>query len=247
MIDSSCTPKDIGKIPRKIKSGFSSFTAGQWRLWTLIFSIICLHNVLPSPKLECWRQYVISCALISCKSVYKDSVRTAHKYIVRFCKLSSMLYGKEFCTINTHLHCHLRDVILDYGPIHSFWLFSFERYNGILGNIPNNHRSITMQLMRKFTQHTHLAGMHESLPPDLQDELSPFLRCANNSGAVGQSQDQISMTKALLLKVDGNLFDGSTWWEIMEYEKLCPPIIEKVLTSHEDVHSFVSQWTCARS
>ncbi len=233
MVDSSFTPRDIGRIPRKIRSGFSSFTADQWRIWTLIFSMICLQNVLPSPELECWRQYVIACALISSKSISEGSVTTAHDYIVRFCKLSSMLYGKEFCTVNMHLHCHLRDIILDYGPIHSFWLFSFERYNGILGNIPNNHRSITMQLMRKFTQYNHLAGLHDKLPPDLKDEISPYLRYANNTGAVGKTLNPVSITIALSSKIDGNPFDGSISWDKADYEKLCPPIKETVLTAHE--------------
>ena len=33
-------------------------------------------------------------------------------------------------TPNMHLHCHLKQSLLDYGPIHNFWLFSFERHNG---------------------------------------------------------------------------------------------------------------------
>lgn len=31
-----------------------------------------------------------------------------------------------------HLHGHLKDVILDYGPVQEFWCFPFERYNMIL-------------------------------------------------------------------------------------------------------------------
>lgn len=53
-------------------------------------------------------------------------------------------------TPNVHMHGHLKDAILDYGPIHSFWLFSFERYNDILGNQPNNNCLIESQLMQRF-------------------------------------------------------------------------------------------------
>lgn len=49
-----------------------------------------------------------------------------------------------------HLHSHVVDCIMDYGPVYSFWLFSFERYNGLLGNFSTNQRSIELQLMRKF-------------------------------------------------------------------------------------------------
>lgn len=42
------------------------------------------------------------------------------------------------------------------GPMHSYWLFPFERYNGLLGNQPTNNRSIELQLMRHFQRdNTH--------------------------------------------------------------------------------------------
>ena len=132
----------------------------------LIYGHICLTGILPTADLECWRQFVIACALLCSKSVTIETTEYAHGCIVRFCKLSSILYGKAFCTINMHLHCDLRDIILDYGPVHSFWLFSFERYNGILGDLPNNHRAITLQLMRKFTQFINIASNHEQLLSD---------------------------------------------------------------------------------
>lgn len=49
-----------------------------------------------------------------------------------------------------HLHWHLAECIQDYGPIYGFWLFPFERYNGILGNFPTNKRSTAEQLMKPF-------------------------------------------------------------------------------------------------
>ena len=49
-----------------------------------------------------------------------------------------------------HLHCHLKEVILDNGPVHSFWCFSFERYNGILGSTPTNKRSVEVQITRRL-------------------------------------------------------------------------------------------------
>ena len=49
-----------------------------------------------------------------------------------------------------HIHCHLKENLLDYGPIHSYWCFGFKRYNGILGNIATNNRSVELQLMWKL-------------------------------------------------------------------------------------------------
>ena len=38
----------------------------------------------------------------------------------------------------------------DYGPVYGFWLFSFERMNGVLEHQPTNHQCIEVQLMSRF-------------------------------------------------------------------------------------------------
>jgi len=45
------------------------------------------------------------------------------------------MYGKHI-TPNMHIHSHLKDCILDYGPLHGFWLFAFEHFSGPLGSLP---------------------------------------------------------------------------------------------------------------
>jgi len=74
----------------------------------------------------------------------------AHSHLLNFCKGFEQLYGKHRVTPNMHLHTHLVDCILDFGPVYSFWLFSFERYNGIVGDYGTNQKSVEIQLMRKF-------------------------------------------------------------------------------------------------
>lgn len=44
-----------------------------------------------------------------------------------------------------------------------FWLYAYERYNGVLGSIPNNNRSIEVQLMNRFTSDNMLCT---SLPSE---------------------------------------------------------------------------------
>ena len=62
-----------------------------------------------------------------------------------------------------HMHCHLAACVREFGPIHSFWLFPFERYNGILEGQPTNNRSIDLQLMHRFQKdNTHLHLHHEA-------------------------------------------------------------------------------------
>ena len=46
-VNSLNVPNEIGRIPCKIASSFADFTADEWKNWTLIYSLYCLHDVLP--------------------------------------------------------------------------------------------------------------------------------------------------------------------------------------------------------
>jgi hypothetical protein len=86
-----------------------------------------------------------------CKyTVSVSDIRLADALLLQFCKRVESLYGADIITPNMHMHCHLRACIEDYGPIHGFWLFAFERYNGVLGSMPTNNRSIEIQFMTRF-------------------------------------------------------------------------------------------------
>ncbi|RHZ89046.1 hypothetical protein Glove_19g345 [Diversispora epigaea] len=56
-------------------------------------------------------------------------------------------YGRNVITPNLHLSFHLSACSHDFGPLYAFWCFSFERMNGILGSLPNSHRTIEPELM----------------------------------------------------------------------------------------------------
>ena len=70
-------------------------------------------------------------------------------YIKLFSQKFEEINGKDACTPNMHLHHHLAECLLDYGPPYAFWCYSFERYNGMLGKFPTNQRNIEPQLMKK--------------------------------------------------------------------------------------------------
>lgn len=71
-----------------------------------------------------------------------------------------------------HLHAHIADCMLDCRPVHSFWLYSFERYNGYLGTLPNNNRSIELQLMRRFNRDSMISEIN--YPEYFKEELQKW-------------------------------------------------------------------------
>ena len=96
---------------------------------------------------------------MKCRTLCKPSLSTtditlASALLRQFCKHFTESYGRELVTPNIHLHTHLTECIRDYGPVHSFWLFSFERYNDILSHEPSNNRSIEVLPMNRFIHDT---------------------------------------------------------------------------------------------
>ena len=134
-VDSIIVPATIGRIPKKIASAFGGVTAEQWMNWTLFFSLYALRGLIPEQHYRCWEAFVLACRLLSSPVLSDVNIRKADLLLVHFCRKFELLYGKSEVTPNMHLHCHLSGCIEDYGPIFGFWLFSFERYNGMLGTI----------------------------------------------------------------------------------------------------------------
>ena len=56
---------------------------------------------------------------------------------------------------------------MDFGPVYSFWCYSFERYNGILGGYQTNNRSISVQVMRKFSESHSIVNSYSNLDHDI--------------------------------------------------------------------------------
>ena len=91
-----------------------------------------------------------ACVLLCTKRLIKSKITEAHNYLRLFCDQFQQVNGDSTCTPNMHLHLHLSECLLDYGPVYGFWcIYSFERYNGTLGKYPNNQKHIEPQLMKK--------------------------------------------------------------------------------------------------
>ena len=68
-----------------------------------------------------------------------------------------------------------------------FWLFSFERYNGILGKQPSNNRSIEPQLMHSFLRDNLVSCL--TYPTDFQEEFANVCNAVSKDQLVGSLKD----------------------------------------------------------
>ena len=149
-VDRIRVPLNIGRIPHKVESQVSSLTADQWKNWVLIYSIPALLSILSQEHLECWSLFVEACSFILKPIINIDDIMEGDRKLTQFCKCYEQLYGKSKCTPNMHLHLHLKQCLFDYGPVHSFWCFPFERYNGIFESFNKNWMCPELQIMTKF-------------------------------------------------------------------------------------------------
>ena len=95
---------------------------------------------------------------------------------VQFGKMFEHVFSKKHVTPNMHCHLHMLKQILDYGPPHTFWLFGFERMNGLLGAVPTNGKGIKAQFMRKFIIDEFILQKRQTLDPKATDVAGGLAR-----------------------------------------------------------------------
>ena len=82
--------------------------------------------------------FVRACSLLVCRIIDDDVLSEAHDRLLSVALLIEENYGPEVITPNIHLSLHLIECCWDYGPLYSFWYYSFERMNGVLGSYLNS-------------------------------------------------------------------------------------------------------------
>ena len=149
-VDSYPAPHGMGRIPRKIATSFGGFTAEQWKNWIILYSMFALRGILPDNHYKCWQTFALACFFLCRRAITDTDLLKADHLLIKFCESIERLFGCQCITPNMHLHGHIAECIKDYGSIYGFWLFSFERYNGLLERYSTNNREIAVQLMRRF-------------------------------------------------------------------------------------------------
>ncbi|GET53938.1 hypothetical protein GLOIN_2v1786147 [Rhizophagus irregularis DAOM 181602=DAOM 197198] len=151
-MDEFKVPADLGRIPGKVDcgDGFSNFTADQWRIFFTIYATVSLWEHLSENDRKILVNFVRICSISVSRIVEVDFMREAHQWLINLVKLIEENYGRDKITPNLHLSLHLCECSLDYGPLYTFWCFSFERMNGMLGSFPNSRRKIEPEIMRRL-------------------------------------------------------------------------------------------------
>lgn len=142
-----------------------------------------LNDILPSIHMQCWSHFVKASIILRQYTIKESDLEVADEHLLKFCQEFQRIYGKEKCTPNMHLHNHLQECILDYGPASTFWAFPFERFNGILESFSKNWMKPEEQILHKLVNFQDL----KNTPPEfsVMKELYSIDDC---EGSLQQTQ-----------------------------------------------------------
>lgn len=148
-------------IPSKIESAFQGFTASQWKIWVCTYSLFALKCLLSENDYNIWKCFVSAARILCARVITRSELADADRCLRVFCNRFEQKYGKRWCSMNMHLHLHLKSCIEDYGPVHGFWCFSFERANGTLGDYHTNSRHTEVIIMHKWLPDWQISQKHD--------------------------------------------------------------------------------------
>ena len=222
-------PHSVGRLPIKIASGFSGFTADQWKNWTVSYSSIVLRDILPSIHLQYWLLFVKACSLLCKRCLKRSAVEVSDQCLRLFCVKFQEVNGADACTPNMHMHLHLKECLLDYGPPYAFWCYAFERYNGMLGRFPTNQKIIESQLMKKCLTLQELQS--ETFP----EEGEPFrdILIQHTSSASGSVLMSMSTDLLNFIALSAPIFEKGLNFTTSIHEKCLPPLKDIILSSDQ--------------
>ena len=235
-VDQMNPPPKVGRIPRKIQSGFFSITADEWKNWIVLYSPYALFGLLEREHYECWCYFVEACQLICQPTIKEDMILKAHELLLLFCTTFERLYGKEKCTPNMHMACHLKDTIYDYGSVYGFWCFSFERYNGILEGMKKSWVSPEKQLLMKFLYLQLLYFQNPSKPSnDFISLIHTGMENLRGSENISGSLSQMAFEELEVIEQAKSLSGSVSNIDAREkaFHKVIQPLYEKCFSDIE--------------
>ena len=142
-------PSWMERPPRNFGSAsHGKLKADQWRTVCTVSLVMTLCRLWGSPDsstkhkllLDNFVSLICAVDLATRRSMDPDRVERFDRYMFRYLQTLRYLFGHQLVP-NHHLSLHLRECLLLFGPVHGWWAFPFERYNGLLQNLNTNNKS----------------------------------------------------------------------------------------------------------
>ncbi|KAJ8457610.1 hypothetical protein ONZ51_g11431 [Trametes cubensis] len=166
-------PSWMERPPRNFGSAaHGKLKADQWRTVctvNLTITLTRLWGVASATQrqhllLNNFLHLVIAVDLATRRSMTKERAAAFDDHMLQYLQGLRELFSHELVP-NHHLSLHLAACLMMFGPVHGWWGFPFERYNGILQsmNINNLPEDIPFTFMRGFYCGAELRGLMGSI------------------------------------------------------------------------------------
>ena len=217
-------PSDIGRIPYKVRSGFSSFTADQWKNWTIHFSLLVLHDILSGENLECWRHFCVSLPhtfavnsllltrfdwqmLFFCSFVEEQSACMEHTSLHPICTCTATCVlvsrtmahcmGSGYLPLNATKVYWVKHHVTTYLLRHNLCSISWERMKFCQHLY---HRSFSGELKPLFPKQIQASGsLHETISPAKDHDM--FLPMTSRSWTIDSPNTKFKLPSHCTRKV----------------------------------------------
>ena len=162
-------------------------------------------------------------------------------------KLIEQYYGPNLIASNIHLSLHIRQCCLDYGSPYTYWCYSFERMNGLLGSYPTSNRSIEPELMRILMKNAQVEFRINSADSDgaklLFDQVLPLLD-KKVRGSLKMTENFESKDLIAYLEMADKINTANIITRIERYpDEMIKPILSNVYLSQNIYQSLVKYYS----
>lgn len=83
---------------------------------------------------------VCAVELATRRTMDRDRVEKFDRHMYQYLDGLRSIFSHDFVP-NHHLSLHLHECLLLFGPVHAWWVFPFERYNGLLQHLNTNSKT----------------------------------------------------------------------------------------------------------
>ncbi|KAI0324601.1 hypothetical protein GY45DRAFT_1262514 [Cubamyces sp. BRFM 1775] len=153
-------PSWMERPPRNFGSpSHGKLKADQWRTVCTVNLVITLCRLWGSPEssererllLDNFIHLVCAVDLATRRFTDPRRIERCDDHMRQYLASLRSLFAHNLVP-NHHLSLHLRDCLLLFGPVHAWWAFPFERYNGLLQqlNVNNKTRDMPLTFMSYF-------------------------------------------------------------------------------------------------
>jgi hypothetical protein len=162
-------PRSMGPVLGKIGHKMSRFTGHELKNMLNTFFLWLVDDSVTEDQYQLVKHLHEASRIADERVVTDDLIDELDGQLKDYCDLYAKVYGGKALKPNHHFCRHLAGFMRDYGPTCAFWLFAFERYNGIMTSLNTRTSVIETSMFRQYSIHSKLLeGLNASLRGDLQ-------------------------------------------------------------------------------